>query len=54
MQINIVKANENSLMLKGQPRLLPVSKIKPNKNVQNTKINQICGSAERKEVSHFT
>lgn len=49
-----MKANENSLILKGKPRLLPVSKIKPSKNVQNTRINQICGSVERKEVSHFT
>ena len=49
-----MKANENSLMLKWKPRLLPVSKVKPNKNVQNTRINQICDSVEKKEVSHFT
>ena len=41
-------------ILKEIPVLLPISKIKPKTNIQNTGITQICGSMVGKEVSHFT
>ena len=46
----IKEANGKFLDAKEISGLLPVSKIKPKKNVQNTRVTQICDSMERKEV----
>lgn len=36
--------------LEETPRLLPIPKIKPKKNVSNTRLTQICGSLEGKQM----
>lgn len=36
--------------LEETPRLLPIPKIKSKKNVSNTRLTQICGSLEGKQM----
>ena len=46
----IKEASEKSLNLDEVQGLLPISKVKPKKTVENTQITQICGSMEGKDV----
>ena len=49
-QALIKEANEKSLKLDEIPGLLPIAKVKPKKSVENTRVTQICGSMEGKDV----
>ena len=46
----IKEASERSLKLNEIPGLLPIAKVKPKKTVENTRVTQICGSMEGKDV----
>lgn len=48
--IILVEASEKSLKLEEIPGFLPIAKVKPKKNVENTRVTQICGSMEGKDV----